>query len=77
VVNDVGRWAEVDANEGGNSLLLWIALWGFSLSARKCIALLLFLYTAHYLVLSEFSEILLVHIVFRTGSLLLGAVRLR
>ena len=63
----------------GNSLLFWIPLWGLGLrsAAREYVALLLLLYAAHYLALSELCEILLVHVVFWTGGLLLGAVRPR
>ena len=64
-------------NECGNLLLLWISLRWLNLSARKCIALLLFVYATHYLALSKFREILLVHIIFWTGGPLLGAVRPR
>lgn len=48
---------------------------GFGLSGSKhALFLLLLLYAGHDLVLSEFREILLVHVVFWTGSFLLGAI---
>ena len=72
-----GGGGGVFVNESGNLLLFRISLRELGLSAREGIALLLFVYTAHYLALSEFREILLVHVVFWTGGLLLGAVRPR
>ena len=48
---------------------------GFGLRGPKhALLLLLLFYAGHYLVLSEFCEILLIHVVFWTGSFLLGAI---
>ena len=48
---------------------------GFGLSGPKhALLLLLLFYACHDLVLSEFREILLVHVVFRAGNFLLGAI---
>jgi hypothetical protein len=47
---------------------------GFGLSGSKHALLLLLLYAGHDLALSEFREILFVHVVFWTGNFLFGTI---
>ena len=71
-----GQWVKGIGGQERDSLLFWIPLLrGLSLrGAREYVALLLILYPAHYLALSELCEVLIVHVVFWTGGLLLCAV---